>query len=80
MTEDEAKTKWCPMTRHGYGSEGVGINRMHNNKQPETARCIGSDCMMWRKGGISYAADREYSEQELEVIYSHGYCGLAGKP
>ena len=35
MTEEEAKTKWCPMT--------------FNTPSGEVCRCIASDCMMWVK-------------------------------
>lgn len=33
MTEEQAKTKWCPMVK-------VGIDNNFN--------CVASDCMMWR--------------------------------
>lgn len=43
MTEEDAKTKWCPFIRSGYG---VNLPR-------STHKCIGSDCAMWdwREGG-----------------------------
>ncbi len=65
MIEDEAKKKWCPMVRHGYGSEGVGVNRIHNNKTPSTSNCIGSNCMMW-------VHDQSVND------FIDGHCGLAG--
>jgi hypothetical protein len=34
MTEDEAREKWCPMTRYHNNGEACG-------------GCIASDCMMW---------------------------------
>lgn len=37
LTEDEAKTKWCPMVR----DNGSNLNG-------ESSRCIGSACMAWR--------------------------------
>lgn len=77
MTEDEAKTKWCPFARVNTTAEdsvtgrvtGIngGGNRMltgtgfHDN--PAQARCLGSTCMAWRW---------------LE-IGRLGYCGIAGR-
>ena len=83
MTEDEAKTKWCPYQEirlnmmastlgnliKMYPKDGARIASGAN----ENRDCIASGCMMWRKriksyGGLSEAMDDE------------GYCGLAGKP
>ena len=65
MTEDEAKTKWCPFVRTGLVA-GMAVNR-HVADAPKAVdgvydetRCIGSACMMWR----------EYR--------GAGWCGLAG--
>lgn len=38
MTEDEAKTKWCPQ---------MGIAHPKSNDGNHD-KCIASDCMMWR--------------------------------
>lgn len=37
ITEDEAKTKWCPM----LASNSAALNKKNS--------CIGSSCMGWRK-------------------------------
>lgn len=76
MTEEEAKTKWCPMVVFMLGG-GQVRNRDSCYDQSGT-HCIGSACMMWRihrkvsggflQGNIAY------------VDESEGYCGLAGKP
>lgn len=64
MTEEEAKTKWCPMVRlTDYEDRSV-----HNPKNPLT-HCIGSKCMMWREA-INGAGQGK----------SSFYCGLGGKP
>lgn len=44
MTEDDAKTKWCPMTRIGDMNVPTGINRGNNSNN----KCIASDCMVWK--------------------------------
>jgi len=49
MTEDEAKTKWCPMSRVQSGD--VAYNRYAGTPPdvfPTNSRCLGSACMMWR--------------------------------
>ena len=66
MTEEEAKTKWCPMVRIMFRQDGGGANSWtHDNpkgeinayaRMPEQSRCIGSGCMMWR--------DRSAAEQK----------------
>jgi hypothetical protein len=56
MTEDEAKTKWCPFARQpgkARTADGdiftVAVNRPPLHMAMEGApRCIGSDCMAWR--------------------------------
>jgi hypothetical protein len=73
--DNEAKAKWCPMVRHSTtDTKGLGVpayNRYGLSSKaisnPETSRCIASDCMMWREISVG--------EQK-----GKGYCGLAGKP
>ncbi len=59
MTEEEAKTKWCPMAnvtvQSTEGKKGWPLgNRVRPDGNPanigECFRCIGSACMMWRQG------------------------------
>lgn len=72
MTENEAKTKWCPMTRY----RTVKSSKLHqdtvgmSNLPTGTGKCIGSDCMAWRW---------KPREVPLNEKYHEGYCGLAGK-
>jgi hypothetical protein len=49
MTEQEAKTKWCPMVRYSADAE-PSANLWYFGKQgrDERVNCIASDCMMWR--------------------------------
>ena len=69
MTEDEAKTKWCPMV----------------SDKKYVARCIGSNCMMWRWTNQQTVADiraeanaREISPAEIKAKgMTEGRCGLA---
>jgi hypothetical protein len=43
MTEQEARTKWCPMVRIAVFS--TSVNRIKNS---DSTHCIASGCMMWR--------------------------------
>lgn len=56
MTEDEAKTKWCPMVRFVIGDhnalwQGKAINNRYLEMEPNTCLCIASQCMMWADDG-----------------------------
>lgn len=76
MTEEEAKTKWCPfamaqMSLRQVGTKNfVGVATYNRGEEVNTVHqnslCLGSRCMAWRERGDSDV--------------SHGYCGLAGKP
>ena len=77
MTENEAKSKWCPMVRADGGV---------NNRADEYTgtNCVGRACMMWRRndGHGNFGATPD-ERKALELKYAadtQGYCGLAGKP
>jgi hypothetical protein len=68
MTEEEAKTKWCPMVRTTSNPSGCcSINRLYVSSVTTETRCIASECMAWRWFGRGAARP------------DRGYCGLAGK-
>jgi hypothetical protein len=74
MTENEAKTKWCPMARVAYcGTHSFAANRMWPDIALETAMCIASDCMMWNYVHPEYVTGKDV-DGDLQ-----GYCGLARK-
>ena len=72
MTEEKAKTKWCPMVRHINDVKvPVACNRdALNGVQPYNS-CIASECMMWIWD--------EKCTPETETLLAkpgHGHCGL----
>jgi hypothetical protein len=74
MTEDEAKTKWCPFYRlipETEFDEGLD-NRLIGLKEENllSSRCLASECMAWRW-------DTLIADQGSTL--THGGCGLAGK-
>ncbi|WP_376960158.1 hypothetical protein ABNQ39_20825 [Azospirillum sp. A26] len=63
MTEEQARTKWCPLARVDSGFAGCGVvNRYpardargsdcsgRREMMNETVVCVSSDCMAWRWG------------------------------
>jgi hypothetical protein len=67
MTEDEAKTKWCPMAREV--GEKISNNR-HGFGFAHTM-CIASACMMWSWN------ERHYMDDVPPKTPKQGRCGLA---
>jgi len=71
MTEDEAKTKWCPFARVMIDSSSpmggialAGVNRpLSTDRRYKAASCLATGCMLWRKFQSSPG----------------GYCGLGQK-
>lgn len=72
MTEDEAKTKICPVYQVGNQI----FMALHDAQMPDFPYCIGSACMMW------IVTDNECLPQAPgdttpARCYPSGYCGLA---
>jgi hypothetical protein len=85
MTEQEAKTKWCPFALSRvipWVVEGGIKNKIFAGPTaPEPMPlCVGSACMAWRE----IVKDREAPSPAplgvREKYSAGGYCGLAGKP
>lgn len=96
MTEDEAKTKWCPFARQMVTAESKGAmsgpiavgsaNRFEDdpNGRPRGSMCVASGCMAWRWG----FSPREATAAAVDAPMTHakrpfvadGFCGLAGRP
>lgn len=79
MTEEQAKTRWCPFVRFVFGATDYPAgNRFDGDSETAAdarsqSLCIASACMAWR---VSIPADPGNS------AYPKGdfYCGLAGVP
>lgn len=91
ITEEEAKTKWCPAARCTgtiddipVGGNRVGDPWIHSRFVEQT-KCIGSGCMAWRWCEEHNIDAMEHYEACAPGIPGTppkpvGYCGLAGKP
>jgi hypothetical protein len=77
MTEQEAKTKWCPMVNARNVIPGRHMHGVFESKGGRTydVCCIGTSCMMFRQR--SYLLDIDGTSSGPTDDY---YCGLAGKP
>ena len=84
MTEDEAKTKWCPhavashtdpRAKSEWDEDGnsTGTKRFRHN-------CLGSACMAWRWWSRSYPNEPSTPAVLEARKNDEGYCGLAGRP
>lgn len=87
MTEDDAKTKWCPFARPGQVQPAdcgeIRGNRFMDGSIDTGALCIGSACMAWRKTGAKFKDARtgRLSDRDMTghgTWIDDGYCGLAG--
>jgi len=57
MTEDEAKTKWCPEVRFQIGPQNptwqnIAYNNRGQEYEPKTCLCMASGCGWWKVGLI----------------------------
>lgn len=73
VTEQAARTKWCPHARtYSYPPEavdGTAVGGVNRGSLGATVNCTGSACMAWR-----------WSEQERDNgpdAARTGFCGLA---
>ena len=79
MTEDEAKTKWCPFASARVvcwdKSNTQKLNAIWSDDgEQHTVVCIASACMAWRRTNARPTMGEEASGQRA------GFCGLAGAP
>lgn len=78
LTEDEAKTKWCPFARVGTSTAaGFAFNRearseasAKNDLLPTPAMCIASRCMAWRVHlqAIRREATDRHAEAQMAAV------------
>ena len=71
MTEEEARTKWCPFVR--IGGHRSTYNRDEDGTVIDAALCVASSCMAWREDG----AVREMDAAAVFRTIASGRCGLA---
>lgn len=76
MTEEEARTKWCP---HGRVYSSIGpYNRTEIRAADGPSRCIASNCMAWRWAKDELVDFVSNGKSIPGYKSENGYCGLAG--
>lgn len=86
ITEDEAKTKWCPLARtpNYIATDHGSTNRNLRGEPLATSLCIASACMAWRKvDQIGIGPNGEKRERDMDGRthwVDRGYCGAFGRP
>lgn len=71
MTEEEARTRWCPMYRVVVDPSSQSL--YGNMLNPGAMTCAASLCMAWRW----------FDESSVDGVRDNqqrGHCGLAGSP
>lgn len=85
LTEEDAKTKWCPHVRASAFIRGAAVNRQSGFPGDEM-NCIASRCSQWRwmqKPNPNFHPMMDAVTTKIPkhlVDETRGYCGLAGKP
>ncbi|MDE2096539.1 MAG: hypothetical protein KGL39_04775 [Patescibacteria group bacterium] len=81
MTEEEAKTKWCPASFAipvQLNADGSGF------REGGPWPCSASNCMAWRVNETAsfdrWGRPTTRSDEIHKTISLSGFCGLAGKP
>jgi hypothetical protein len=93
MTEQEARTKWCPKAVASNQQESpVAVNRGDGGRPDRDCLCITTGCMAWRwrsKNAIVFADWHDAAgnlrgepreRQNFEGDEPRGYCGAFGRP
>jgi len=81
MTEETAKTKWCPFASplaiHPYAY--IGKDGSKCISKVEGRKCIASECMLWRwdERQTARPGPIPVTGRAKPVI---GYCGMAPRP
>jgi hypothetical protein len=78
LTEEEAKTKWCPMARMVTRADNRPAGNRNLDYHPETL-CIASSCMCWRwDHSLTVNNPTRTPGSGQTISKTTGYCGLAG--
>ena len=84
LTEEQARAKWCPLSRTHIGAvHGAGNVAINRSASPlKEVNCIASACMAWRRGpriGIGPSGERRDRDLDGRTKWTDtGYCGAFG--
>jgi hypothetical protein len=83
MTEDQAKTKWCPFYRAAIAGETAFVDNRppHYDQRPGD---IGEPSTVYTRNGYEASCccigSACMAWRETPARSAEGFCGLAGKP
>ena len=85
MTEEEAKTKWCPFVRlmgPVIAGATATTNRPYSTKNGigGNSSCIASGCMMWEWEGRDDGTHVATGRGHILKAEARGDCGLKRRP
>lgn len=73
MTEEEARTKWCPMARNAIAEDYGSQNRETTGDMDRACCCLASDCACWM-----WYRSPEVCAKMNDGSQPTGGCGLGG--
>jgi hypothetical protein len=76
MTEDEAKTKWCPKIEHRGLGKCIGSGCMAWRWEPQTYEHHSNDVGSY----VNTEPDTNRYGVRGKALPREGFCGLAGRP
>lgn len=75
LTEEQARTKWCPFARP---DQTVSLDGIIYARKGD---CIASDCMAWRWATLPPERQlRSETSKTANPVPGKGFCGLARWP
>lgn len=89
LTEEDARTRWCPFARLSMSEDAVEGNHASNRFEAGTmghrrTRCLASECMAWRWAEVAGTGTPVLDEEAPARVRFEpnpdrkGRCGLAG--
>lgn len=80
LTEEQARTKWCPHSRYNSNGE-LASNRWKQSApedqphalNPVPCRCIASECMAWRMHTLPHEFSMDYANAKWLVDGDENY-------
>lgn len=82
LTEEEAKKRWCPLSRQIAITQQNAITPAFNRiPQGDIPACIATSCMSWRWYDPKQIRDIDLVTSDVvDLKPRRGYCGAFGHP
>lgn len=84
LTEEQAKSKWCPLSRELAGiqnAQGTAMGSFNRHPNSNIPACITTSCMSWRWATPKQVRDIDLVTSDVvDLEPRRGYCGAFGRP